>query len=65
MSKKKKTKTRNRNQNLNSKQIINRLPISLTQKNVENNSNKLKKKSDKYYIFCMSIIKPPKNFATS
>ena len=42
--------------------LLNRLSISLAQIKAANNSNKLKKKSDKYYFFYISIIKSLKKF---
>ena len=42
--------------------LLTRLPILLAQTKAGNNSYKLKMKSDKYYIFRISIIKPPKRF---
>ena len=40
---------------LTPKKSLSRLPILLAQIKAGNNSNKLKKKSDKYCIFCIKI----------
>ena len=50
---------------LTPKKLLTRIPILLAQIKAVNNSYKFKKmKSDKYYIFCISAIKPLKKFAT-
>ena len=42
--------------------LLTRLPIILAQIKIGNNSNNLKTKSDKFYVFCINTIKAPKNF---
>ena len=49
---------------LTPKKLLTRLPLLLAQIKAGNNSCKLKTKSNKYYIFCMSIIKSLKHFIT-
>ena len=49
---------------LTPKKLLTRLPLLLAQIKAGNNSYKLKTKSNKYYIFCMSIIKSLKHFIT-
>ena len=44
--------------------LLNRLPILLAQIKAGNNPYKLKNEIRQCYIFCISIIKSPKNFAT-
>ena len=44
--------------------LLTRLSILLEQIKAGDNSYKLKMKSDKYCIFCISILKSPKNFTT-
>ena len=44
--------------------LLTRLSILLEQIKAGDNSYKLKMKSDKYCIFCISILKSPRNFTT-
>ena len=44
--------------------LLTRLSILLEQIKAGDNSYKLKMKSDKYCIFCISILKSPKIFTT-
>ena len=55
-------KGRKRLKILTSHKSLTRLPLLFAPIKAGNNSNKLKMKSDKYYIFCVSIIKPLKKF---
>ena len=47
---------------LTTNKLLNRLRMLLAQIKAGNNSYKLKKKSDKYCIFCISAIKSLKEF---
>ena len=47
-----------------SDKLLTRLLVLLAQTKAENSSYKLKTKSDKYYIFCITIIKSSKYFTT-
>ena len=47
---------------LTTNKLLNRFRMLLAQIKAGNNSYKLKKKSDKYCIFCISAIKPLKEF---
>ena len=50
------------NQNLSSTEIINQNISIISTNKAGNNLYKLKMNSDKYYIFCISVIKSPKPF---
>ena len=45
--------------------LLTTLPILLSQINARNNHTNLKMKSDRYCIFCNSILKSPETFTTT
>ena len=61
--KRKSQKTRTKIKILTPDKLLTRIPILLAQGKVENNSYK-QKKTGKYCIFCINMIKSPKHFTT-